>query len=157
MKRFFCLLFVLVLLPVASLSDLPDLSALSFDELFQLRGQALLAMWNSDQWQEVRVPAGVYEIDVDIPEGYWTLVPNSGDSVSYVYCDQLDETRSTFAHDCEIWQSYWVNAARTLNNEWKDKSSLHELSLDMKAGRFIIIPCETIFTPYAGKPDLGFH
>ena len=37
MKRFFCFLFVLVLLPVVSLADLPDLSGLSYDELVQLR------------------------------------------------------------------------------------------------------------------------
>ena len=37
MKRFFCFLLVLVLLPVISLADLPDLSGLSYDELVQLR------------------------------------------------------------------------------------------------------------------------
>lgn len=156
MKRFFCFFLVLALLPVLSLADLPDLSGLSFDELIQLRQQTLLAIWNSSEWQEVRVPAGVYEIGVEIPEGYWTLTPNSGDSVCYIYCDQLNETRSTFGDDCDVWDTYIVNSARSLNKEWKDNSVLHELSMDLKPGRFLIIPCETVFTPYTGKPDLGF-
>lgn len=156
MKRFFCFLFVLVLLPVVSLADLPDLSGLSYDELVQLREQVNLAMWNSEQWQEVRVPAGVYEIGVHIPDGYWTLTANSRDTVWYIYCDQLNETRSNYGNDCDIWDSYMVNSARSLKGEWEDNSAIHELSLDLKTGRFLIIPCETIFKPYAGGPDLGF-
>ena len=156
MKKLFSLILVLLLVPVVSFADLPDLTGLSFDELLQLREQALLAMWKTEEWQEVRVPAGVYEIGVDIPEGYWTMTPNSRDSVWYVYCDQLNETRSTFGDDCDVWDTYMVNSARTLKKEWEDPSALHELSMDLKAGRFLIVPCETIFTPYAGKPDLGF-
>lgn len=157
MKRFACVLLVLFLLPVYSLADLPDISGLSFDELLQLREQALLAMWNSDKWQEVRVPAGVYEIGVDIPEGYWTMTPEyEEDTVEFIYCDHLDETKSTFGSDCDIWEIYYLNRERDKNNEWKDKYYLHDLSLDLKSGRFLIVPCDTIFTPYTGKPDLGF-
>ena len=157
MKRYLCFLFVLVLLPVFSLADLPDLSGLSFDELVQLRDQINLAMWNSEKWQQVIVPKGVYEIGVDIPEGYWTMTPNYSENVViYIYCDQLDETRSTFGDDCDIWEDYWISRERYSRDVWKDNTKLHELSLDMKAGRFIIIPCETIFTPYTGKPDFGF-
>ena len=156
MKRFACVLLVLFLLPVYSLADLPDLSGLSFDELLQLREQALLAMWNSDKWQEVRVPTGVYEIGKDIPEGFWTMTPDYDDTVVFIYCDQLDETKSSYGPDCDIWEAYYLNRERDKNNEWKDKSYLHDLSLDLKAGRFLIVPCDTIFTPYTGKPDLGF-
>ena len=156
MKRLLCLFLALVLFPVVSLADLPDLSGLSFDELVMLRQEALLAMWNSEQWQEVRVPAGVYEIGTEIPEGYWTLTPNSGDAVWFVYCDQLNESRTTFGPDCDVWDTYMVNSARTLKKEYVDKSALHELNIYLNAGRFIIVPCETVFTPYTGKPDLGF-
>lgn len=158
MKKLITIIMILaMLLPAAGLADLPDISGLSFDELVQLREQLNLAIWNSAEWQEVRVPAGVYEIGVDIPEGYWTLTPNAGDSVWFVYFDQLDETKTTFSSDCDLWETYMVNSARSLNKEWKDKSALHELSIEMKAGRFITIPCETVFTPFTGKPDLGFN
>ena len=157
MKRILCCLFILILLPVVSLADLPDISGLSFDELVQLREQLNLAIWNSQEWQRVTVPAGAYEIGVDIPEGYWTMTPNYiDDTVVYIYCDELNETRSSYSDDCDIWETYYVSRETYGGTSWKDNSKLHELSLDMKSGRFIIIPCETFFTPYTGKPDLGF-
>ena len=73
MKRFFCLLFVLVLLPVVSFADLPDLSGLSYDELVQLRDKINLAIWNSEEWQEVTVPIGVWVVGEDIPVGHWSI------------------------------------------------------------------------------------
>lgn len=155
-KMLISIIALVMIMPACSFADLPDLSGLSFDELVQLKEQINLVLWNSQEWQEVRVPKGIYEIGVDIPEGYWTLTAHSRDSESYIYCDQLDETKATFGPDCDIWENYWVNSARELNKDWKDPNALHELSLDMKAGRFIIIPCETTFTPYTGKPDLGF-
>ena len=84
MKRFLCVLFVLVLLPVVSLADLPDLSGLSFDELLQIRDQINLAIWNSQQWQEVSVPPGVWEIGVDIPSGHWSVRPAEGCGPDYI-------------------------------------------------------------------------
>lgn len=33
----------------------------------------LESMWQSDEWQRVEVPAGVYEVGVEIPEGEWTI------------------------------------------------------------------------------------
>ena len=84
MKRFFCLLFALVLLPVVSLADLPDISSLSYVELVQLRNQINLAMWNSQQWQEVSVPPGIWEIGVDIPAGHWSVRPAAGCGPDYI-------------------------------------------------------------------------
>ncbi len=37
MKKLFCLLFALVLFPIVSFADIPDISGLSYDELLQLR------------------------------------------------------------------------------------------------------------------------
>ena len=85
MKRFFCLLFVLVFLPLVSLADLPDLSGLSFDELVLLRDQLNLAIWNSKEWQEVKVPIGVWKIGDDIPVGKWTISAASDDPDDEVY------------------------------------------------------------------------
>ena len=75
MKKLLCLLFVLVLLPVVSLSDLPDISGLSYEELVQLRDCINLAIWNSEEWQEVTVPPGLWKIGDDIPAGHWTIRP----------------------------------------------------------------------------------
>ncbi len=55
-----------------------DLQGLSFNELLALREQINLAIWNSNEWQCVEVPAGNYTIGIDIPAGYWTISPIEG-------------------------------------------------------------------------------
>ena len=82
MKKLILLLLVLALLPVGCFADLPDISGLSFDELIQLNRQVRQALWASDEWKEVKVPAGVYKIGEDIPSGQWSIQAPSG---SYVY------------------------------------------------------------------------
>ena len=157
MKRLITAILILALaLPAVALADLPDISGLSYEELLQLKEQINLAMWNSQKWQKVLVPKGVWEIGVDIPEGYWTMTPNGSHVGMYLYCDTLDSTKAKASDDCDIWDAYYVSTEKSGSN-WKDSEYLHELSLDMEAGMYIIIPCDTYFTPYAGKPDLGFN
>lgn len=50
-----------------------DLSGMSLDELIALQQQVQMAMWETDDWQEVEVPQGIYKIGVDIPAGMWTI------------------------------------------------------------------------------------
>jgi hypothetical protein len=148
MKRLFCLLFVLFLFPVVSLADLPDISGLSFDELVQLKDQINLAMWNSQQWQEVTVPAGVYTVGKDIPEGYWTIksLPPKG-YCGVVYFDKINE----FGTDADSGFKGWHGILSA-----SDDDNLHSIDLDMKSGMYFKCSGTVIFTPYSGKPDLGF-
>ena len=43
MKKLLSLVLVLVLLPIVSTADLPDISGLSFDELVQLKEQIMIS------------------------------------------------------------------------------------------------------------------
>ena len=61
-----------------------DLSGMSFDELIALQEQVNKALWNSDGWQEVTVPVGVYKVGEDIPAGRWTVM-NSVDEDTYIW------------------------------------------------------------------------
>ena len=155
MKKLFLLVLVLVLLPVVSFADLPDISWLSFDELLLLKEQISLALWSSDEWQSVTVPRGVYQIGVDIPEGYWTMTPVGERTGLYEYCDLLDSTGHLVSRDAEVYLAIYVSTRR-IGKSWEDRDAYHELSLDMQSGMYVILPCDTIFTPYSGKPDLGF-
>ena len=155
MKRFFCFLLVLVLLPVVSLADLPDLSGLSYDELVQLRDQINLAIWNSQEWQEVTVPVGVWVVGEDIPIGYWTISVASDSPDAWgtvIYCDKLDAS-GLGANQlyCKIYhyeQLFSKNTETSLNKS---------VNIDCKPGTFIIVDYGSmLFTPYSGKPDLGF-
>ena len=93
MKKLITVILILALiLPVAALADLPDLSGLSFNELVQLRDQLNLAIWNSQEWQ-VTVPIGVWKVGEDIPVGKWTIraaSENENVGTYIVYCDVLE-------------------------------------------------------------------
>jgi len=155
MKRFVCLLFVLFLLPVVSFADLPDISGLSYDELVQLHDQINLAMWNSEKWQEVTVPIGVWTVGEDIPLGHWTisLSPDSSSQwASIKYCDMLNAAGTDAGNQfyCKIYDYLDVGAAS--NDRYPQK-----IDIDLQPGTYIIIGhASVVFTPYSGKPDLGF-
>ena len=153
MKRFFCLLFALVFLPVISLADLPDISDLSFDELIQLRDRINLAMWNSQEWQEVTVPPGLWKIGEDIPAGHWSLRLASKHDYTYVwYFEKPDEFGKPFARGTKYTnQDIATEDWHAFDNEY-----LHVVDFDMKDGWYFYCDKSVIFTPYSGKPDLGF-
>ena len=50
-------------------------------------------MWKTDEWQRVEVPAGVYEIGVEIPAGEWTLSSSSSLFLAVVG-SKRDETKT---------------------------------------------------------------
>lgn len=158
MKKLFVIFLIFtILLPAAALADLPDISGLSYDELVQLKDQINLAMWNSEEWQEVTVPAGVWTIGEDIPEGYWTVTPKDC-IMSFWYGDKLNETKTGAGSG---W-SYDTGVVVTLNGRikkdgsWKYPDEMHQVSIDMKTGMYVVLQYACIFTPYSGKPDLGF-
>ena len=155
MKRFFCFLFVLVFIPLLSYADLPDISGLSYDELVQLKDQLNLAMWNSNDWQEVTVPVGVWTVGEDIPVSHWSISLSPDTSSQWakiIYCDLLDasglEAGNQF--DCKIYA--YLNVASPDNDRYPQK-----IDIDCKPGTYLIIGnAPVVFTPYTGKPDLGF-
>ena len=134
-----------------------DLSGMSYSELVELKDQINLAIWNSQEWQEVTVPKGLWKIGEDIPVGYWTMTPVGSQHDIYYYGDVLDGTKT----EVDIWNcsSYWSGIISTRKNSdgsWKYTDEYHEFSLDMKKGYYIYLPCDTVFTPFAGKPSFGF-
>lgn len=151
-RRFFCILVLASCLLSAATADLPDLSGLSFDELVELRGRLNLAIWNSEDWQEVTVPAGVWQVGVDIPAGHWTIKPAPDSYVSVVYCDRLNE----FGRDPAVGWRGW-NGTLTARDGGITANEPREVDLDMVDGMYFINRGTVIFTPFAGKPDLGFQ
>ena len=158
MKKLIAVTLVIAMfLSTAALADLPDISGLSYEELVHLKDQINLAMWNSQEWQEVEVPAGVWTIGEDIPEGYWTVTPKDC-IIAFWYGDKLNETKTGPGSG---WD-YHTGVAETLNGRvkkdgsWAYPEDLHQVSIDMKAGMYVYLRNTCIFTPYSGKPDLGF-
>lgn len=76
-----------------------DLSGMSFAELVDLQQQITAAIMQTDEWQEVKVPSGFYEIGRDIPAGRWTLRPAGGSAyvaVHETYADALADEATIF-------------------------------------------------------------
>lgn len=153
MKRIISLLFCLLLVFSISAAEAPDLSAMSFNELVALRDQLNLAIWNSREWQEVTVPAGVWQIGEDIPAGHWTIRPLPGTYVSVAYCDILDD----YGKSVGIGWHGWGGCLTGRSDSDITAGEPREVDLDMVAGMYFINHGTVIFTPYAGKPDLGFQ
>lgn len=128
--------------------------------------QAIIAnakqdLWDCDEWQEVTVPQGVWEVGKDIPSGTWTIK-----------CADLGRN-DYMLHYCRI---KW-GVGEPVNGvwDWKDEKgdvrlynryskyfndgSTTEYIITLEAGDYVYIQPETnkaIFTPCISKPDLGF-
>lgn len=156
MKKLIIFILCVALLPAAALADLPDISDLSYDELVQLKNKINLAMWNSQEWQEVTVPIGIWTVGEDIPIAHWSisLSPDaSGKWAKIIYCDKLDESGLDAGNqfDCKIYS--YLNVASPDNDRYPQV-----IDIDLKPGTYLIIGNgSVVFTPYSGKPDLGFR
>ena len=141
---------LLITAPTSAAADLPDISGLTFDELVELREQLNLAIWQSEDWQEVTVPAGTWTIGEDIPAGHWTIRPaGSQDMLNVAYHDLVDASGQGVAPGWHGW-----NGILTGPDHFSPE--LTSVDLDMIEGMHFTCSKPVIFTPYAGKPDLGF-
>jgi hypothetical protein len=154
MKKSFAMVLALILIPCAALAEI-DLSSLSFADLSALRDQAQLEMMKRDEWQEVTVPQGVWEVGKDIPIAHWSisLSPNSSSRCAAIkYCDMLNEAGTDAGNrvSCKIYD--YLDVGAPTNDRYPQV-----IDLDLKPGTYIIISNgSVVFTPYTGKPDLGF-
>lgn len=157
MKRFFALLCLLVFLPVLSLADLPDISGLSFDELVELRGSIDLAIWNSKEWQQVKVPAGTYAVGTDIPAGHWTIRAPEGDAVNLEYFLHLDSTGKM--PDPNVYDDFFAVLLADPEGYMASVSDSYQTDLDLRPGWYIRLSMGdyAIFEPYTSKPAFTFN
>ena len=158
MKKLLTVILILALaVPAAAFADLPDISNLSYDELVQLKDSINLAMWNSQEWQEVTVPIGVWEVGSDIPAGKWNISVTPDTKRGYgafTYCDLLDESGLDAGNQfyCKIYHHEALSVPG-------DDDPRYPLAIDieLKEGTYFIVKnAPLVFTPPQGKPDLGF-
>lgn len=146
-----CITIVLIFALVPAAFAEVDLSSMSYDELVALKDQINLAIWNSAEWQEVEVPQGVWEVGADIPAGKWTILPGASGN-TYVKIGTEIKDGGTDVRS---------KASETIRNEkynyFDAASDLTSWTYDFKNGEYVKIDDgPAIFTPYAGKPSLGF-
>lgn len=157
--RILSLLFALVLstFTFASAENI-DLSGMTYVELVALKDQINLAIWNSQEWQEVTVPQGVWKVGEDIPAGMWTVKCAEGGFRCEISWGAI------LAEDGESieWsgRSSLYNYVYNPNQKWyKPGEHMVEYTFTVEIGDYIVVDMDesqALFTPYAGKPDLGF-
>ena len=155
MKKLLVLVLAFALLLPAVATAEVDLSGMSYDELLALREQIDVAITKCQEWQEVEVPQGIYQIGVDIPAGHWTLKAK-GSYCSVKYGDKLEAG----GKDIDVWDStmYVYDSFKNPDGKYYDKDDdKAQIDIEMEDGFYILIDDGTcVFTPYAGKPSLGF-
>lgn len=153
MKKLFSLLLVLLLIPCAALASV-DLTGLSFEELVALKDQINLAIWQSEEWQAVEVPKGVYTVGEDIPAGKWTITASDETKAHIYWGDRLDASGVNLSYEGSIWEAELLYSPTYRSYEKGDPT---EVTWELKEGHYFIVQEGiAVFSPYAGKPSLGF-
>ena len=151
MKKIICSVIAATLLSCTVPAAEIDLSGMSYLDLVLLKGKINLAIWNSQEWQEVTVPQGVWEVGVDIPAGKWEIKALPGAQTEVVYGDEVrnggtEVSVQTYKYIRDI------DFARYDPNE-----DVTSWIIELEEGYFVEIEYgSAVFMPYSGKPDLGF-
>lgn len=143
-----------VLFPCLAMAEI-DLSGMNYDELVALKDQINLAIWNSQEWQEVEVPQGVWLVGEDIPAGHWNISA-VGKYAMVTIGTHLDETgKDISAHASDFFEYEMVT--NPTYKRYDKNSDLVSVDYDLKEGTYVLIEQGTVvFSPYFGKPSLGF-
>ena len=153
MKKLIMLLVLLIALPIVAQADV-DLTGMSFDELVALKEKIDYVLWQTEDWQEVAVPQGVWKVGEDIPAGHWTIKAYDDAYTSIKYGPRLDSTGRDMGYsDYEIYE----NVKSPKRSTFTKGDDLEQIDIEAKDGYYFVIDGGyAIFTPYTGKPSLGF-
>lgn len=129
-----------------------DLSKLSYDELVELKDQINLAIWQSEEWEEVEVPHGIWLVGTDIPEGKWTVTVSENCNLRFDIGRELDETGAALKST-----DHWWRLKSSSRRTFDPASDVESITVELQKGTYVSIDeGSVIFTPYSGKPSLGF-
>jgi hypothetical protein len=147
-------LCMLLLLPTIALAQV-DISGLSFDELVALRERIDFALWASEEWQAVTVPPGVYQVGKDIPPGHWTITAADGQYVSIEWGSDLDVSKTAIDFMSKVWV---YDSVYSKTYRYYESGDTTQVDYELSAGIYVIIDDgNAVFSPYTGKPPLGFR
>ena len=162
MKKFLASLMLIALVLCSAIPSFAegttwDLSEMSFQELIDLRRQIDYELWNAEEWQEVLVPEGVYEIGVDIPAGHWSISVSldqskNRQSINIRWGEQLSTGKKHVTSPLYFFGSIYGTDHKTYEVGYPT-----EIDLELIDGTYLEIDGgNVIFKPYIGKPSLGF-
>lgn len=131
----------------ASLAE-PDPYDMNLDELIQLKSEINLAAWESREWAEVTIPAGLYQVGVDIPAGQWSIRATVGKTVPISYGKELSPDGIHIDSDSDGYLSKTLFCpTHGLYNA--STSSLTQVDLTLEDGYYFRIGRNAaLFSPY---------
>ena len=161
MKRTISIILVLILSAMVSASAEIDLSGMTYDELVALKDQINLAIWNSEEWQEVTVPQGRWIVGEDIPAGMWTV------KCSDINREEFDMGMTRIEYGESLDDEDEISYRGRHSVEWiynpdhriYEAGQVTEVTFDLHDGDIVDIDTEyapAVFMPYHGKQSLGF-
>ena len=153
MKKLLALILILICMTAFAAAESFDLSGLSFDELVALKERINLAIWECQEWQEVTVPQGLYVVGEDIPEGTWTVKAATDHFTVIKFGDTLEPNGIEVGYS----KKFGSGDAYSKNSRTYRESDPLEFTFTAKKGDYVQVDyAPALFTPYTGKPDLGF-
>lgn len=148
-----CTLALILAMSVTAAAEI-DLSGMSWQELIDLRAAVTMEQMSRDEWQEVEVPQGVWKVGEDIPAGKWTIKCTVGSRTGISWGDKLDESGADISWDGHVYE---FEGVYNPNSKYYSAGDRTELELELKDGWYVIIESSSAtFTPFTGKPSLGF-
>ena len=90
MKKLICLIAAISLLFSIAIAE-TDFSSMSYDELISNYHELVAEIMSRPEWKEVPVPAGVWKIGEDIPEGTYSIKTYETYCVVEVWRRALDD------------------------------------------------------------------
>ena len=163
-----CFLLILAVMLVfasvtgASASSI-DLSGLTLDELIDLRQRITMAMWETDAYQEVVVPPGLWVVGEDIPAGTWTIKcadTRSEDPDLYVCYFKYGQKLNERGNEIKRASDHYDSITLYNPNGKYSVDQLTEYPVTLYDGDYVQIEKgwgSALFTTYLGKPALGFQ
>ena len=149
MKKLISIVLLLIMASFAYAEDI-DLSGMSYTELVNLKNRINLAIWQSEEWQEVTVPQGTWKVGEHIPAGHWTVKAHTDTWATNIsWGERLSDNGETISY----WGRFSMsNTVYNPNNKSFDPiNDMSTYSFEVREGDYIsIIYGAAIFMPYAG-------
>ena len=152
MKKIIVCVVLAAILASVALAESIDLSGLSFDELAQLRDRCQMEMMQRTEWQEVRVPHGLYKVGVQIPAGTWTVRCDEGSYVRFFWGDTLKSGGAEVDYS-RHYGSEWIYNP---NDKYTKAGDRTEYTFTVNDGDYIEVDGIATFTPGASAPSFTF-
>lgn len=156
MKKILVIIIAVLCIACAAAAEDIDISGLSFDQLVALKERINLALFESDEWQEVVVPQGIWKVGKDIPAGKWTITAvQTNDGMTYIqYGGALNEKDEI---EYSKQRGYvWIKSKNHLRIKNED---IFEYSLELYDGDYFIVDTSygpAVFHPYTDEPSFSF-